>query len=130
MRRSPLALLAALALAGCHKEAATCSLDDPHNTCDSGKLCEEVAGGVPACAEPLVVRGRVTDGALAPIAGALVTAVDANDAPTTLTVKTAADGGYELPIATPRTAAGTPSPRAVKLHVAASGFTPYPSGIR
>lgn len=121
-------LLLTLVLAGCGGKK-TCDLATPLMGCESGKVCEEV-GGAPACADPVFVKGKVTDPASAPIAGALVTALDANDAPASGTAKTDATGGYELRVPTPRAADGTPVQKQIKLRAAASGFDTFPLGIR
>jgi hypothetical protein len=127
-----LALLSAATAVGCGGESdekKTCSLADPVKTCEGGRVCEE-AGGQPVCVAALVVRGRVTDPAGMPIAGALVTALDGNDAPATGTATTGADGSYELRVPTTRDDKGTPLVRQVKLRAAAAGFETFPAGLR
>lgn len=119
-----------LSPAGCGpKEPATC---DPAgaNSCPSGQVCELVAGGEPTCTEPLVVRGKVTDPSNVAIAGALVAAVDANDAPASGTATTDASGNYELRVPAARDANGAVVSFQVKLSAAASGYERFPSGLQ
>jgi hypothetical protein len=127
-----IAVIGSLVAASCggeDQESKSCSIADPVRSCDHAQVCEEVAGA-PTCVAPLVVRGRVTEPGGLPIAAAVVTALDANDAPTTGTAFTDADGRYELRVATPRDASGKLPARAIKLRASASGFETFPSGLR
>src|SRR4030095_3736118 len=77
-----------LIAAGCGDDSnKACDLANPTAGCMNGQVCEEVAGS-PACAAPLGVRGKVVDPGGAGIAGALVLALDANDAPASGTATT------------------------------------------
>ena len=122
-------LAAAAGCGGNEDEKKTCSLADPVKTCEGGRVCEE-AGGQPVCVAALVVRGRVTDPAGMPIAGALVTALDGNDAPATGTATSGNDGSFELRVPTGRDEKGAPLVRQVKLRAAAAGFETFPAGLR
>jgi hypothetical protein len=124
-----LMVLGASACGGSEDERKSCSLADPVGSCSDGKVCEEM-GAAPACAAPVVVTGRVGDPAGQPIAAAIVTAVDANDAPTTGTATSQADGRYELRVPMARDDKGAPLPRPIKLRVSAAGFESFPSGLR
>jgi hypothetical protein len=116
------------AACGGEGERKSCTLSEP-KSCGSPTICQEV-GGQPACVAPLVVRGRVTDPSGQPIAGAIVAALDANDAPATGTTATVADGGYELRIPVSRAPDGTPHARQIKLRASAATFQSFPSGLR
>jgi hypothetical protein len=118
-----------LSPAGCGpKEPQSC---DPAraDSCPSGQVCELVTSGQPTCTEPLVVRGKVTDPSNVAISGALVSAVDANDAPASGTATTDASGNYELRVPATRDANGAVQSFQVKLSAAASGFESFPSGL-
>jgi hypothetical protein len=110
-------------------QGRSCSLADPVHGCDDGLFCEDVAGQ-PTCATPLVVEGRVSDPTGQPIAAVVITAVDANDAPTTGTAISAADGRYQLRVPAARAAGGAPLPRPIKLQASAAGFEAFPSGLQ
>ncbi|HXU82522.1 MAG TPA: hypothetical protein VN914_14065 [Polyangia bacterium] len=116
--------------AGCGEEQnQSCTLADPTHGCGNDQICEEV-GGKPACAAPLVVEGRVSDLAGAAIPGAIVTAVDANDAPTSGTATSGPDGRYQLRVPAPRAEGGAPLSRQIKLRAAGAGFDAFPSGLQ
>jgi hypothetical protein len=72
---------------------------------------------------PVLVGGHVYSTSGAPVPGARVTALDVNDAPISGTVVTDADGSYRLDASAARN-------QSIKLRAAASGFAPFPSGIR
>jgi hypothetical protein len=116
---------------GCGESAQnqSCSLADPTHGCGDNQVCEEV-GGKPACAAPLVVEGRVSDPAGQPIPGAVITAVDGNDAPTAGTAISAADGSYQLRVPVARAEGGQPVSRQIKLRAAAADFEAFPSGLQ
>jgi hypothetical protein len=126
-----LAFPLAAALVGCGKDDdnKACDLADPEKTCKDGQVCEDVAGQ-PLCVAPVVVRGRVTDSDSKGIAGALVTALDANDAPATGTATSGSDGAYELRIPLARGEGGALMGRKVKLRASAAGYETFPSGLR
>jgi hypothetical protein len=107
----------------------SCNVADPTHGCGSAQVCEEVAGR-PACVAPLVVEGRVSDPAHQAIAGAVITAVDGNDAPTSGTAISGEDGRYALRVPVPRAAGGAPLTRPIKLRAAAAGFEPFPAGLQ
>ncbi len=124
-----MAIVAATAACGADDEKKACSVADPVKSCGNGQVCEEVAGQ-PTCATPVVVRGRVTDPGGKGIAGALVTALDGNDAPATGTATSDSEGRYELRVAVARGANGAPMTRQIKLRASAAGFETFPSGLR
>ncbi len=130
-----LLLTAALGLAvaaGCKKDnEGKCTLGTTDG-CDNGQVCEAQVGSTdPICADPVEVRGQVTDALTTlPIAGALVVAVDANAAARTDVVTTDVMGNYKLPIAVARTAAGAATPDAVTLRVSAAGYQTFPTPPR
>ncbi len=139
MKRLPIStLLIALgslglaAATGCKKEQSkTCTLGTTTG-CDNGQVCEAVVlSNEPICADPVEIHGQVTDAkTAAPIAKALVVAVDANGAARTDVVETDTLGNYKLPIAVPRTAAGAPSADSVTLRVSAAGYQTFPTPPR
>src|SRR5690606_22374047 len=121
-------LLAVLALApGCKKDDdSSCTIGDD-STCDDGLVCEQVAGGEPACFAPVVVRGQVFDGLDdTAVAGADVVALDANGQAVTLTAVTDAAGAYELAVPAIRDADGGVVEGAVTLRVDADDYIPFP----
>jgi hypothetical protein len=122
-----------LGISGCggshDDQHRSCSLADPVESCDHGQVCEDVAGA-PACVAPVVVRGRVTDPAGQPIAAAIVTALDGNDAPATGTATSGSDGRYELRVPVARGSDRAPLSRQIKLRASAAAFETFPSGLR
>ena len=107
----------------------SCDLAQPTASCESNQVCEEVAGQ-PTCVAPVVLRGRVLDPQGRGVGGALVAALDANDAPASGTAISAADGAYELRVPVKRTADGAPMLHKVRLRASAAGFETFPSGLR
>ncbi len=107
----------------------SCDLARPIDSCESKQVCEDVAGQ-PTCVAPVVLRGRVLDPQGRGVSGALVAALDANDAPASGTATSAMDGAYELRIPVQRTAAGVPVVYKVRLRASAAGFETFPSGLR
>jgi hypothetical protein len=121
---------ATIAGAGCGSGDAACKLEDPVASCKDGLVCE-MAGDKPACVAPLVLRGHVHDPSGAPIAGARVAGLDANDAPATGTAITDAAGAFELRVSAGRSDAnGAVVATKLKLRASASGYDPFPLGIR
>jgi hypothetical protein len=101
------------------------------STCSGGHVCEVRQSGGGICAEPLVLRGKVTDQATgAGIAGARVVALDANGAPASTVAITGTDGSYELQVPTRRDDAGNPVSVDVTLRVVADHCADFPSGLR
>jgi hypothetical protein len=133
MKRKGLLVWVLLGLGGCgskdDQQMQMCSLAAPVSSCMNGQVCEEAAGK-PTCVAPVVVRGRVTavDGSGVP--GALVAALDGNDAAATGTTLSADDGAYELRVPVARMADGQPVAMKIKLRAAAAGFAAFPSGLR
>ena len=123
--------LAALVAASCGSDPddRPCNLADPVGSCRNGLVCEE-AGGQPTCVAPVLLRGRVLDPAGASVAGARVTALDANDAPATATGLSGVDGSYELRLPSPRDAKGAPLARSIKLRASAAYHETFPGGLR
>src|SRR5262245_2503633 len=120
-------LLCLLAL-GCGEDKK-CDLVVPTKDCKDGQVCETV-GGTPTCTAPLLIRGKVTNQSAAAIANALVSAVDANDAPASGADTTDAMGAYEIRVPVARAADGKPMQMQVKLRGSAAGYETFPSGIR
>src|SRR5262249_50969513 len=89
-------------VASCGSAEKKCDVDNPVSSCSDGKVCEIVAG-TPTCSVLLLIRGRVVDLSSAPISGALVTALDANDSPISPTAVSDGMGAYELRVPTERT---------------------------
>jgi hypothetical protein len=118
-----------LLVGACEGHNKPCDLSNPLATCSGGLVCEDVAGK-PVCSPPLVLRGRVLDVAGAGIAGARVTARDANEAPASGTVESGPGGSFELRVPSPRAEGGAILARKVKLVVFAAGHVPFPCGIR
>jgi hypothetical protein len=119
-------------LTGCGQdddEKQSCSLADPVKSCSGGQVCEDVAGA-PVCVVPLVVEGKVSAVGGQPISGAIVTALDGNDAPTAGAAVTGMDGRYQLRVPSARAEGGAPLARQIKLRAAAAGFETFPSGLR
>jgi hypothetical protein len=103
--------------------------------CPEGQVCEEVAGGDPACFARVEIRGRVFDsGSGAGIEGATVSALDANGGSRSSVADTDSDGGYVLPVSVARDAGGTPGGAAlvtrVTLRAAAPGYQVFPTAPR
>jgi hypothetical protein len=99
--------------------------------CDSGKVCENVTGGVPTCFGPVELHGRVFDMATnAAVAGASVVALDVNGSAQSTVVVTASDGSYSLPVPDARAADGTPVSEQLTLRVDAAGYQSFPGGVR
>jgi hypothetical protein len=99
--------------------------------CAAGQVCEEVAGGEPACFAPVTFAGQVTnalDGSA--IAGAHVVARDANGAAISRVAVSDADGHYALVVSAPRGADGLPTSAAYTLRADASDFAPFPAPPR
>lgn len=123
-------LLAATA-SGCGDDEPAECVPGTSTGCDEGLVCERVQGGEPACFAPVVVEGRVFD-ALTDlgIAGATVVAIDANGAPRSDVVESAADGAYSLPVPTERDAEGVPVAQQVTLRADAAGYQTFPTAPR
>ena len=128
----------AAALAGSFALAA-CADDPPPEVCDpiaqegcdTGLVCEEVAGGEPACFAPVVARGDVFDlGDDAPVAGARIVALDLNGTPVSSVAISDAEGRYELALPSPRDADGAPAIPQITLRADAPGYQTFPGGLR
>lgn len=119
-----------LAAAGCGGDDEAC-VAGTSTGCDEGLVCEEVQGGQAACFSPVFIEGRVLDAIDdTSIAGARVVAVDANGAPRSTVVESAADGTYSLPVATVRSADGAPLAAQVTLRADAAGYQTFPTAPR
>lgn len=129
---SAVGVVAVVTLTGCSSSEANKACDPVANTgCQSAQVCEEKQAGGSICAEPLVVRGHVSnlaDGSA--VAGARVVALDANAAPVSSVATSATDGSYELAIPSTRSADAKPVGTSITLRVDASGFQTFPGGIR
>ncbi|BDG05447.1 carboxypeptidase-like regulatory domain-containing protein [Anaeromyxobacter oryzae] len=126
-------LLAAALLAACGKKSNGCDLA-ARSGCSDGLVCEAVVGGSGgACFEPVVLEGTVYDlsvgKATGAISGARVVAVDVNGAPVAPVAISSATG-YTVQVPAPRAPDGTPADPDVTLRADASGFEPFPGGIR
>jgi hypothetical protein len=130
-------LAAGLSLAGCGdddppgaKEGEVCNVDDD-TPCEGKLSCEPTTESDTRCLAPIVLKGRVFDLASdANIAGARVLAQDANQAPESAVVVSGEDGVYELPITRVRGTDGSFDSFRVALRADASGYDPFPSGLR
>ncbi len=113
-------------------EKKACGLTD-NSGCDPGLVCEQVAGGEPACFAPIVVKGRVFD-ALdeSAIAGANVIARDANEVAVSPVAISDAMGNYSLRIPLERNADGsiTGTDHDVTLRADALGYLTFPKAPR
>jgi hypothetical protein len=77
------------------------------------------------------VEGRVFDAMTdVGIANARVVAIDANGAPRSTVVTTAADGTYSLPVPTTRASGGAPVTAQVTLRADAAGYQTFPTAPR
>ena len=126
------ALLSGLA-AGCSSSSndspGGCNPADA-SSCQSGQVCEQVAGGGTACAAPVQLSGNVFDLATTNgIAGARVVALDASQAPLAPASVTDANGNYTIAIPATRTSSGSPT-GSVTLRADAAGYQTFPSGLR
>jgi hypothetical protein len=113
------------------KQEESCALVDEKG-CEDGLVCEEVAGGDPACFPPVIVRGSVIDTATgAAIAGARVVARDANGAAVSSVAVSAPDGSYELAVPAPRDEDGKPTSETLyTLRADAAGYLTFPRAPR
>src|SRR3990172_8625973 len=128
-RRITFALILALAACGT-SEKKTCSVT-AQTGCDSGKVCENVSGGSPACFEPVLLTGSVFDLASAEAgSGARLVALDVTRPPVSAVAISAADGRYSLALPRDRDASGAPVDGAVTLRADATGYQSFPSGLR
>ncbi|MBI3184050.1 MAG: carboxypeptidase regulatory-like domain-containing protein [Myxococcales bacterium] len=122
---------AALALAaGCSSNE--CRLEDPAS-CPAEQICEQVQGREkPMCFAPVQIDGKVFD--LATSAGiekAEVTALDANGSPVGTVSISGPSGAYSIRVPSLRTdEKGGFAGKKVTLRAAASGYAPFPSGVR
>jgi hypothetical protein len=108
----------------------TCNVDQ-NTGCASGKTCERVQGGDPACFEPFVVTGEVFDVAnSSAIPSARVVALDINGSPRSSVAVTDAAGKYDLSVPAVRNGDGTLVADSITLRVDAQGFVTFPFGIR
>src|SRR5690242_12328907 len=100
--------------------------------CGDGDVCEDVAGGMPACFAPVEIHGRVLALAdMSGIAGARVVALDVNGAAVTNVAISATDGTYKLTVPTVRNADGTANAfPTVTLHADAEAFQSFPGPVR
>jgi hypothetical protein len=123
-------LLVLAALTACGGNDVCHLVDD--TGCDTGLVCEEVAGGGdPICAKPLVIRGDVFRlGTSTAVGGAKIVALDANGAPQSPVATSSSGGAYELRVPASRTSDGTPVGAKLTLRADAAGYLTFPSGIR
>jgi hypothetical protein len=125
-----LALLAVAAAACGSKSSSPCNVTAQAG-CDAGLACEEVVGGQPACFEPVVVTGTVSDlSTAAPLGGSRVVALDQDRAPISNVASSAADGAYTVTVRAARTPAGAPAAAATTLRADAQGYQTFPGGLR
>jgi hypothetical protein len=129
--RITIAFTLLLAAAACgDSDKKTCSVE-AQTGCDSGKVCENVSGGSPACFEPVVLTGRVFDlASSAAIPGARLVALDANRSPVSAVALSSVDGSYSLALPRDREASGAPVGGPVTLRADATGYQSFPSGLR
>ncbi len=138
MNASPrLAALAAAALLGAcgssSTKVTTCDVTAQAG-CQPGQVCEPVSGGAPACFDPVVVTGHVSDIASGNrLADARVVALDASGAPATKVATSLGapdDGLFKLRLAATRDASGKPVATSVTLRADRAGYASFPSGLR
>ncbi len=136
-RLGVIASLSALLSIGCGgdekksgpKSGDECDLAAPE--CIEGEVCEELVDGTARCFAPVWLRGKVVDSVtLDPIEGAVVQAMDANEAPQGSAARTDENGAYELTIAATRDEEGTPAEGKVTLRAQAMGYELFPTPIR
>jgi hypothetical protein len=144
---SVLSLGAAASLGGCEprdvgavkvSKGGACELGaDPANSeakvCADGYVCEPVGGqDGHVCASPIVIRGQVIDAlSQAPLAGALVIALDVGSAPVSDVAVADAAGNYELAVSALRDADGELADDAIyTLSSFAADYVPFPAGVR
>lgn len=99
--------------------------------CAEGQVCEQVAGGEPACFAPVTFAGQVTnalDGSA--IEGAHVVARDPNGAAVSRVAKSDGEGHYSLIVSAPRGPDGLPTSVAYTLRADAAEFAPFPAPPR
>src|SRR5512137_2231072 len=127
---------AALLLAACSSSSPPPQACDvgAQAGCAAGQACETVTGGAPACFDPVVVTGHVSDIASGSgLASTQVVALDTNGAPATSVVSTSGApnlGAFSLRLAVERDAAGTPKSTSVTLRADRAGYASFPSGLR
>ncbi len=130
LHRFSVAAVAALVAAGCghkSKSNATCV----QTGCTSPQVCESVTGGAPACFNPVVVLGNVTElGTATSLQDVRVVALDQNRAPASGVATTDASGNYTLTIPVTRQAGGQPASVQVTLRADAQGYQSFPGGVR
>src|SRR5690349_9575792 len=99
--------------------------------CGGGQVCEVVPGATPACFDPVILSGKVTDLATAHgLGGARLVALDANRAPASAVATSAEDGTYRIVLPRPRAADGTPIAGSVTLRADRAGYQGFPGGVR
>jgi hypothetical protein len=135
MRLHRLAAVAttALAAAACGGSSNTPPTCFQTGCSTAGQVCENVAGGAPACFDPVYVAGRVYDLATTNgIVGARVVGQDVNGAPVSSVALSTTGGAYQFKVgmAVTRNADGSPASGTVALRVDAKGYATFPSGLR
>jgi hypothetical protein len=132
-RISKRAAFAALAAAmGCGGGDARVACDPAAQTgCGGAQVCEVVEAAAPACFDPVIVTGKVTDLATrGALAGARLVALDANRAPASTAVASADDGTFRIVLPRPRAADGKPLGGTVTLRADRAGYQGFPGGVR
>lgn len=125
------AAFVAIGCGGDDEKDPSCKVGDA-SSCGSGRVCEEVRGGAPACFAPVQVRGKVVDLLSGePIEGARVMAEEAAGLPVGDVSITDAAGNYALSVPSVRADdKGTPVGQSLRMSAAAQDFRPFPSGLR
>ncbi len=99
--------------------------------CASDMRCENVVGGSPACFEPFLVNGAITDiQSNTPIANARLVAVDASGNAFSAFDVSNVDGTYSLAVPVQRDSTGKPTATTFTLRVDAQGYDPFPKAPR
>ncbi len=108
----------------------TCDLTAPE--CADGLVCSAIFDNEEAlCVAPLLIRGVVLDATDdAPIAGALVQAVDVNGAAVGTSGETDSGGAYTLTVPALRDVDGMPLEGSYTLRTQAAAYQAFPSAIR
>lgn len=99
--------------------------------CSDGLACEPTSDpDVGVCAEPVVVSGTVSDALTNdPIGDGLVFLLDASGTPIAQ-ARTDSEGKFQLTPAVPRVSAEVPDDAIWTLSISASGYQPFPFGVR
>ncbi len=117
-------------LAACGSDSKPSCDPAAQTGCALSQVCERVENAAPACFDPVVLRGTVSNLANgAAVAAARLVALDVNRAPASAVATSGVDGTYTLTVASQRNANGTPS-GSVTVRADARTYQSFPSGVR